>query len=146
MYDRRRIKISKWTAVVLGIVFLSQAIARWRDFFAGPGLHTYLAIITAGTIFLLLLTALAAMVAAARTNGVTPGNMGLIRELHVITAVVIGGTVGLAAGTFGGWIDESLMRLTEFLDSIPGLLLALLVVAVWGAGVVQISLAIGIGG
>ena len=30
--------------------------------------------------------------AAARTNGVTPGNMGLLRELHVITAVVIGGT------------------------------------------------------
>jgi ABC-type xylose transport system permease subunit len=39
-----------------------------------------------------LLTALAGMVAAARTNGVTPGNMGLMRELHVITAVVIGGT------------------------------------------------------
>ena len=39
-----------------------------------------------------VLTALAGMVAAARTNGVTPGNMGLTRELHVITAVVIGGT------------------------------------------------------
>lgn len=39
-----------------------------------------------------VLTAVAALVAAARTNGVTPGNMGLIRELHVITAVVIGGT------------------------------------------------------
>jgi ABC-type xylose transport system permease subunit len=39
-----------------------------------------------------VLTALAGMVAAARTNGVTPGSMGLIRELHVIAAVVIGGT------------------------------------------------------
>ena len=39
-----------------------------------------------------LFTALAGLVSAARTNGVTPGNMGLIRELHVITAVVIGGT------------------------------------------------------
>ena len=39
-----------------------------------------------------VLTAVAALIAAARTNGVTPGNMGLIRELHVITAVVIGGT------------------------------------------------------
>ncbi|HEX3775020.1 MAG TPA: hypothetical protein VHV51_11185 [Polyangiaceae bacterium] len=39
-----------------------------------------------------VLTAVAAMISAARTNGVTPGNMGLIRELHVITAVVIGGT------------------------------------------------------
>jgi D-xylose transport system permease protein len=44
-----------------------------------------------------VLTAFAGLVAAARTNGVTPGNMGLIRELHVITAVVIGGT-SLAGG------------------------------------------------
>jgi ribose transport system permease protein len=39
-----------------------------------------------------VLTALAGMVAAARTNGVTPGNAGMTRELHVISAVVIGGT------------------------------------------------------
>jgi D-xylose transport system permease protein len=39
-----------------------------------------------------LLTAIAGVVAASRTNGVTPGNAGLTRELHVITAVVIGGT------------------------------------------------------
>jgi ribose/xylose/arabinose/galactoside ABC-type transport system permease subunit len=39
-----------------------------------------------------LLVAVAGIVAAARTNGVTPGNAGLMRELHVITAVVIGGT------------------------------------------------------
>jgi len=50
-------------------------------------------------IYLLMgvLTAVAGLVATARTNGVTPGNMGLIRELHVITAVVIGGT-SLAGG------------------------------------------------
>jgi D-xylose transport system permease protein len=39
-----------------------------------------------------VLTAVAGLVSAARTNGVTPGNMGVLRELHVITAVVIGGT------------------------------------------------------
>ncbi len=38
------------------------------------------------------LAGLAGIVAAVRTNGVTPGNAGLMRELHVITAVVIGGT------------------------------------------------------
>ena len=70
----------------------------------------------------------------------------LVGMLATGVALLIGGSVGLAAGTFGGWIDEGLMRLTEFLDAIPGLLLALLVVAVWGPGVVQISLAIGIGG
>jgi ABC-type xylose transport system permease subunit len=44
-----------------------------------------------------VLTAVAALIATSRGNGVTPGNMGLIRELHVITAVVIGGT-SLAGG------------------------------------------------
>ena len=39
-----------------------------------------------------VLTAIAGMVATARTNGVTPGNAGVMRELHVISAVVIGGT------------------------------------------------------
>lgn len=39
-----------------------------------------------------VLTAVAGMVATARTNGVTPGNAGVMRELHVISAVVIGGT------------------------------------------------------
>jgi ABC-type xylose transport system permease subunit len=39
-----------------------------------------------------VLTAVAGMVAAARGNGVTPGNAGMTRELHVISAVVIGGT------------------------------------------------------
>jgi ABC-type xylose transport system permease subunit len=39
-----------------------------------------------------ILTALAGIVATARTNGVTPGSAGIMRELHVITAVVIGGT------------------------------------------------------
>jgi D-xylose transport system permease protein len=39
-----------------------------------------------------VLTAVAALVAMARQGDVTPGSMGLVRELHVISAVVIGGT------------------------------------------------------
>ncbi len=39
-----------------------------------------------------VLTALAGLIVASRTNGVTPGNMGLKEELNVISAVVIGGT------------------------------------------------------
>lgn len=39
-----------------------------------------------------VLTALAGVIVAARSNGVTPANAGLTRELHIVTAVVIGGT------------------------------------------------------
>lgn len=38
------------------------------------------------------LTALAGIIVAARSNGVTPANAGLTRELQIVTAVVIGGT------------------------------------------------------
>jgi D-xylose transport system permease protein len=44
-----------------------------------------------------ILTALAGIIATARTNGVTPATTGLTRELQVVTAVVIGGT-SLAGG------------------------------------------------
>ena len=39
-----------------------------------------------------VLTALAGIIVAARSNGVTPANAGLTRELQIVTAVVIGGT------------------------------------------------------
>jgi len=39
-----------------------------------------------------VLTAVAGLVVAARTNGVTPSNAGVMRELNVVSAVVIGGT------------------------------------------------------
>ena len=64
MYNRRRIQISKWAGILFGVFFLSQAIARWRAFFAGPTVLTYVEIITAGTIFILLLAALAIVVYA----------------------------------------------------------------------------------
>ncbi len=44
-----------------------------------------------------VLTAIAGVIAVARTNGVTPATTGIMRELQVVTAVVIGGT-SLAGG------------------------------------------------
>ncbi|MBX3186188.1 MAG: inner-membrane translocator [Labilithrix sp.] len=57
-----------------------------------------------------VLTGLAGVVATARTNGVTPGNAGLMRELHVITAVVIGGTsLSGGRGTITGTLVGALV-------------------------------------
>lgn len=47
-------------------------------------------------------------------------------------ATVIGITVGLLAGFFGGWVDPALMRLTEIFQTIPGIILLLAIVAVFG--------------
>jgi hypothetical protein len=64
MYDLRRIKISKWTGVVLAVVFLSQAIARWREFVSFPTALSYVGITLAITLFLALMTGLAVVVYA----------------------------------------------------------------------------------
>lgn len=64
MYDLRRIKISKWAGVVLSVVFLSQAIARWREFVSLPTAASYLGITLAATLFLALMFGLAVVVYA----------------------------------------------------------------------------------
>lgn len=64
------------------------------------------------------------------------------------TAVSIGllfGTmIGAIAGYFGGWIDELIMRIIDALMAFPGIILALMLVAVFGAGMVNTSVALGL--
>jgi len=50
----------------------------------------------------------------------------------VLTAVAIGVLLGGAAGFYGGWIDEVLMRLTDIVLAFPDLVLAVVIVAVTG--------------
>ena len=62
------------------------------------------------------------------------------------TAVGVGGTLGLlagiASGYIGRWVDDLLMRLVDILLAFPGLLLALALIAVLGAGVDRIIIAL----
>jgi peptide/nickel transport system permease protein len=50
----------------------------------------------------------------------------------------LGATFGLLAGYFGGWLDMLLSRLADMLFAFPGLLLAILVSAVFGESVSQL--------
>lgn len=45
----------------------------------------------------------------------------------------LGGGLGLLAGFFGGWVDMLISRLADMLFAFPGLLLAILISAVFGA-------------
>jgi peptide/nickel transport system permease protein len=58
--------------------------------------------------------------------------------------VVAGILLGVVSGYLGGRIDEALMRLMDVVMSFPSLLLALLVVAVLGASVINAVLSIGV--
>ncbi len=48
------------------------------------------------------------------------------------TTMVIGTAIGSLAGLFGGWIDETLMRIVDVFLSIPELIFALAIAAVLG--------------
>jgi peptide/nickel transport system permease protein len=64
--------------------------------------------------------------------------------LALAVAVGLGLPPGLAAGSLGGRTDRVLMRLVDALLAFPGLLLAMVVVAVLGTGLVPVSLAVGL--
>ncbi len=59
-----------------------------------------------------------------------------------LLTVLIASVLGLAAGYFGGTIDEILMRLTDTLMAIPTFFLIMVIVAIWGSGVVVLVLAL----
>jgi len=59
--------------------------------------------------------------------------------------VVIGGLVGLLSGFIGGALDFVLMRVVDVLIAVPGILLALIVVASIGFGTWSVALGVGIG-
>jgi len=59
-------------------------------------------------------------------------------------ALFAGTTWGLVSGYFGGWVDDISMRLIDVLLAFPGILLAITIVAILGAGFSNIILAIGI--
>jgi peptide/nickel transport system permease protein len=62
----------------------------------------------------------------------------------VILALIFGGTIGAAAGALGGKVDNVLMRIVDVLLSIPGILLAIAIVAWLGRGLPQIVLAVAV--
>ena len=62
--------------------------------------------------------------------------------LVIASGVLIGGVVGLAAGTLGGWVDGLLMRTTDAFLALPGPLLAIAVVAALGPSLTHTLVAV----
>jgi peptide/nickel transport system permease protein len=64
--------------------------------------------------------------------------------IAVIMALVMGGIIGAIAGGLGGKIDAVLMRIVDVLLAIPGILLAIGIIAWLDRGMLQLMLAIAI--
>jgi len=68
----------------------------------------------------------------------------LVGATAALLSVVIGITIGAFAGYYGGKVDGSLMRVTEFFQVLPALLFAMVVVTLFSPSLVTVTLSIGL--
>jgi peptide/nickel transport system permease protein len=60
-----------------------------------------------------------------------------------VVAAILGTIIGALAGFLGGWVDALLMRITDFILTIPVLFLALVLIPVFGSSRLIVILVIG---
>lgn len=66
----------------------------------------------------------------------------LVGCLVVVLSLIFGVIFGLMAGYLGGVVDATIMRLVDIMLALPSLLLALVLVAIFGPSIVNASLAL----
>jgi peptide/nickel transport system permease protein len=69
-----------------------------------------------------------------------------LAPLSVAVALLIGGTLGVVAGYYGGLVDEIIMRILDALLAFPSILLYLVIIAALGPNAFNIVLAITVAG
>ena len=71
-------------------------------------------------------------------------NSIVVGVIAVGIGLTVGAALGLLAAAKRGWVEELVMRLADFTFAFPALLLAIMLTAVFGAGIVNSIIAIGI--
>jgi len=70
----------------------------------------------------------------------------LIGFSAVFSSAAIGMLMGLTAAHFGGWVFALIMRITDALMALPGIILVLLIAGLVGGGIGVVIFALGFGG
>ena len=65
--------------------------------------------------------------------------------MSVLLAMIVGVTLGLVAGYYGGWVDVVIMRVMDGLFAFPIIILAIAMMAVMGFGVKNVIIAVAVG-
>jgi len=65
-----------------------------------------------------------------------------VSVLVVIIAFPVGTLLGAIAGFFGGWIDQTIMRITDIFLAFPGIILAMAIAAALGPSITNVLLAL----
>jgi peptide/nickel transport system permease protein len=68
----------------------------------------------------------------------------LVGAVSTVVSLVIGIGLGAIAGYLGGWVDDVVMRFTEFFQTIPSFVLAILLVAIFTPTIQSIVFAIAV--
>lgn len=68
----------------------------------------------------------------------------LVGVIAVGIGLVVGTALGLLAAARRGWVEELIMRLSDFSFAFPAILSAIMMTAVFGAGIVNAIIAIGV--
>ena len=66
----------------------------------------------------------------------------LVVALDTIITASVGIMLGMVSGYYGGWVDRTLMQITDVFLAFPGILLAIAFAAVLGAGLSNLILAL----
>lgn len=66
--------------------------------------------------------------------------------IAVALAIVLGSVLGLLAGFLGGWVDDVVMRVTDVVLAVPGILLSMAIITVLGRGATIVAVAVGLAG
>jgi peptide/nickel transport system permease protein len=68
----------------------------------------------------------------------------MVGAAAAIITLITGISLGGIAGFFGGWIDDLLMRITEFFQVLPALLFAMVVITLFSPSTLTTAIAIGV--
>lgn len=69
----------------------------------------------------------------------------IVGTLSTVIPVIIGGALGALAGYYGRHADNWIMRVLDILYAIPGILLAIAIIAAFGANTVNLIIALSVG-
>jgi peptide/nickel transport system permease protein len=139
-----RVRLAKFAASVLFVTFIAAIFAPWLapydpnkakpwDSLQAPSSKYWLGADRLGR------DQLSRLIHGARISL-------LIGVCGVSLAVTMGVIIGVTAGWYGRFVDEILMRFMDGLSAFPNLLLALALVAITGASVINIILVVGVVG
>lgn len=126
--------------IVLVVLGLAALLAPWIDRYEPTDMHLDAPLASPGTRFWLGTDQLGRDQYSRLVHGARISlTVGVASQA---IAVVLGVSIGLAAGTGGRWADALLMRLTDVAYAFPDLLLVILLVSVFGSSMSMLIVAI----